>query len=57
MDIATMNPDEKVDDPARKETQEFDPALLDEDGIHPEVAQDDEQDREHIESWHPFKTQ
>jgi hypothetical protein len=24
-----MNPDENVEDPARKETQEFDPALVD----------------------------
>jgi hypothetical protein len=34
-----MNPDETVEDPARKETQEFDPGLVDEEGIHPEPVQ------------------
>lgn len=33
-----MNPDENVEDPARK-TQECDPALVDEEGINPESAQ------------------
>jgi len=28
------------EDPARKETQEFDPALVDEQGIHPEFSPD-----------------
>ena len=31
-----MSPDESMEDPARKETQEFDPSLVDEEGIHPE---------------------
>ncbi|MBV9106634.1 MAG: hypothetical protein JO313_11485 [Verrucomicrobia bacterium] len=35
-----MNPDPHAEDPARKETQEFDPALVDEQGIHPETAPD-----------------
>jgi hypothetical protein len=65
-----MNPDENVEDPARKETQEFDPALVDEEGIHPEPAQDaeptvlqQEQREKEVEekpghggSWHTFKT-
>jgi hypothetical protein len=33
-----MNPDDDAEDPTRKETQEFDPALIDEDGVHPERA-------------------
>ena len=65
-----MNPDENVEDPARKETQEFDPGLVDEKGIHPEPVQDAEptvlqqgqREREveekpgHSGSWHTFKT-
>jgi hypothetical protein len=71
MDIRfTMNSDESIEDPARKETQEFDPSLLDEEGIHPEPPQDrrsavlkrPRRDREleekpdKSESWHAFKT-
>ena len=65
-----MNPDENVEDPARKETQEFDPALVDEEGIHPEPAQGAEstvlqqvqREKEveekpgHSGSWRTFKT-
>jgi hypothetical protein len=65
-----MNPDEYAEDQARKETQEFDPALVDEEGIHPESPQDSEltvleqeqtdKDFEekpgHSGSWHQFKT-
>jgi len=63
-----MNPDENAE--GRKETQEFDPALIDEEGIHPESEPDAEptaleqehRDKEvedkpgHIGSWHTFKT-
>jgi hypothetical protein len=38
MDIQDMKPDKDLKDPARQETQEFDPALLDEEGIHPTRA-------------------
>ena len=65
-----MNPDEDVEDPARNETQEFDLELLDEEGIHPELAQEagfigleqEQMDKEaegkppKSESWHQFKT-
>jgi len=57
MDIPTMNPDEEVKDPIKEETQELDPALLDEEGIDPERTQDGEEDRDQSESWHPFNTQ
>jgi hypothetical protein len=65
-----MNPDANAEDPARKETQEFNPALVDEEGIHPERTQDaeltvleqEQPDKEveekpgHSGSWHQFKT-
>ncbi len=65
-----MNPDEDVEDPARKETQEFDLELLDEEGIRPEPAQEagfigleqEQMDKEaegkppKSERWHQFKT-
>ena len=35
-----MNSDENAEDPSRKETQEFDPSLIDEKGIHPEPVTD-----------------
>jgi hypothetical protein len=61
---------EKDKDPSRKETQEFDPALVDEEGTHPDSAQDadpigleqEQRDKEleegagHSGSWHTFKT-
>ena len=66
MDIWAMNPDQNSEDSARKETQEFDPALVDEEGIHPEPARDPEQQEQrekeveekpgHSGSWHTFKT-
>jgi hypothetical protein len=70
INIWAMNPDEDVEDPARKETQEFDPELLDEEGTHPEPAQEagfisleqEQVEREaegkplKSESWHQFKT-
>jgi hypothetical protein len=70
MDIGPMNPDENAEDPGRKETQEFDPALVDEQGIHPESTQDadfavleQEQEDKEVEerlgrsaTWHQFKT-
>jgi hypothetical protein len=40
MDDREMQSDNDPEDPARKETQEFDPALVDEQGIHPEFAPD-----------------
>jgi hypothetical protein len=36
-----MSPDESIEDPARKETQEFDPSLVDEEGIHPEPQKEE----------------
>ena len=67
MDIDAMNSDENAKDPASKETQEFDAALLDEKGIHLEEALDPEstaleqEQREEEEpdqgaGWHPFKS-
>jgi hypothetical protein len=66
-----MNPDENAEDLARKETQEFNPAFVDAEGIHPERAQDaepdvleqEQTDKEveekpgHGGGWHQFKTQ
>jgi hypothetical protein len=66
MNIRVMN----AEDPARKKTQEFDPALVDERGIHPESTQDaepavleqeqgDQDVKERLgrsASWHQFKT-
>ena len=66
----TMSPDESIDDPARKETQEFDPSLVDEEGIHPEPREEEssavlkrlpryeepEEKPDKNESWHAFKT-
>ena len=67
-----MNPDGNAEDPARKETQEFDPALVDSEGIHPERGQDvesivseqqeqtegaaDEQPEHPRGAWHNFQT-
>jgi hypothetical protein len=66
-----MTPDENAEDPTRKETQEFDPALVDEEGIHPERGQDPEatlselqeqtdnegeEDSRQDGGWHTFKT-
>jgi hypothetical protein len=71
MDTQTMHPDENGEDAARKETQEFDPELVDEDGIHPPPAaqeaeptllEQEQPDKEfdeqsgHNQSWHSFKT-
>jgi hypothetical protein len=36
-----MYPDENAEDAARKETQAFDPSLVDEEGIHPKQAAQD----------------
>jgi hypothetical protein len=66
----TMSPDESIEDPARKETQEFDPSLVDEEGIHPEPREEEssavlkrspryqglEDKPDKNESWHAFKT-
>jgi hypothetical protein len=66
----TMTPDESIEDPARKETQEFDPSLVDEEGIHPEPREEEsfavlkrlpryqqlEGKPDKNESWHAFKT-
>lgn len=67
MHIWTMNPDENAEDPTRKETQEFDPSLIDEEGIHPsrEPAglEQEQGEKEAGEksgqdgNWHPFETQ
>jgi hypothetical protein len=65
-----MNPAKNSTDRARKETQGFDSALVDEQGIHPESAQEAEpavleQEQENREfeerrgrgaTWHQFKT-
>jgi hypothetical protein len=65
-----MDSDKNAEDAANKETQEFDPVLVDEEGIHPESAEDTElvvleqeqTDNEseekpgHGGSWHQFKT-
>ena len=65
-----MNPDENAENPARKKTQEFDSALVDEEGIRTEPSQDDElivleqeqRDKEVEENsgqsgrWHQFRT-
>jgi hypothetical protein len=61
-----MNPNENAEDPARKETQEFDPALVDEQGIHPESAPNSltqgqsnegvEGKSGHSDNWQTFKT-
>ena len=65
-----MNPNANAEDPARKETQEFNPALVDEEGIHPEdtpdaesdVLEQEQTDKEaeekpgHSGGWHQFKT-
>ena len=65
-----MSPDESIEDPARKETQEFDPSLVDEEGIHPERREEEnsavlkrsprdqelEKEPDKNESWHAFKT-
>ncbi len=65
-----MDPDEKDEDPSRKETQIFDPALIDEDGIHSEPLRDTEpgiaeqeqrgkdadQERKENDGWQTFKT-
>jgi hypothetical protein len=70
MDICFMDPDEKDEDPSRKETQIFDPALIDEDGIHSEPLRDPEhesaeqeqrgkdadQESEGNGGWQTFKT-
>jgi hypothetical protein len=67
MDIDAMNSDENAKDPASKETQEFDAALLDEEGIHLEAALDpestvleqeqrEEGEPDHGAGWHPFKS-
>ena len=66
----TMSPDESIEDPARKETQEFDPSLVDEEGIHPEPREEEnsavlkrspryqelEEKPVKNESWQAFKT-
>ena len=61
-----MNPDEKAEDPARKET--FDPTFLNEEGIQPAqdaefaVIEQEQRDQEVEEkpgrsgNWHSFKT-
>jgi hypothetical protein len=36
-----MYPDENPEDAARKETQQFEPSLVDEEGIHPKQAAQD----------------
>jgi hypothetical protein len=71
MDIRPMYPDEEAEDAARKETQEFDPSLIDEEGIHPKQAvqgaesvlleqeqRDEEMDDDpgRSGSWQTFKT-
>jgi hypothetical protein len=71
MDIRPMYPDEKSEDEARKETQAFDPSLVDEEGIHPKQAardaeslilQQEQRDEEMDEEpgrnggWQTFKT-
>jgi len=68
--LVYMNPDANAEDPARKEAQEFNPALVDEEGIHPErtkeaeliVLEQEQPDKEVEEKpgqsggWHQFKT-
>jgi hypothetical protein len=72
IDIRSMYPDEDAEDVARKETQAFDPSLVDEEGIHPKQATEDpaesvllEQEQRPKEtdeepsrsgSWQTFKT-
>jgi hypothetical protein len=65
-----MHPDENAEYRTRKETQDFDPALADEEGIRPESGQDAEpialeqeqlddsveQMPGHSGSWHTFIT-
>jgi hypothetical protein len=66
-----MYPDENAEDAARKETQAFDPSLVDEEGIHPKQAaqepestllkqdqRDEEMDEEpsRSEGWQAFQT-
>lgn len=65
-----MNSDEIAEDPSRKETQEFDPSLIDEKGIHPEPVTDadpsgveQEQREKEVggkpgqgDTWHTFET-
>ena len=66
-----MYPDENAEDAARKETQAFDPSLVDEEGIHPKQAaqdaettllkqeqRDEEMDEEpsRSEGWQTFQT-
>ena len=66
-----MYPDENAEDAARKETQAFDPSLVDEEGINPKKAaqdaesalvkheqRDEEMDEEPIRSgnWQTFQT-
>ena len=72
MNICGMTPDKKDEDPSRKETQVFDPALIDEDGIHSERLpdtepepggveqeqrrEDDDQERDDRGGWQSFET-
>ena len=61
-----MNPDENAEYRTRKEAQEFDPAMADEEGIRREselIALEQEQTNEDVErmpghsgSWHTFIT-
>jgi hypothetical protein len=63
-----MNPENDAEDSAKKETQEFDPALVDEEGIQAaeeaeSIVVEQEQTDEEVEEkpgqsggWHQFKT-
>jgi hypothetical protein len=65
-----MNSDKNAEDSPRKETQQFDPALVDREEIRPDAAEDvepiileqEQTDKEveektgHSGGWHQFKT-